>query len=188
MEGIFFDDWSTLYRTGLIGVLAYVALIAFLRLSGKRTLSKMNAFDFVVTVALGSTLATILLNKDVTLAQGALAFALLVVLQFLITWSSVRVRWIRRLVTGEPSLLLYRGACLPGALKQARVTADEVRAAVRAAGLAALEEAGAVVLETDGSFSVIRGGVNADSSSLIGVEVLPGDQPGFRRARGSADA
>ena len=50
-------------------------LVIFLRLSGKRTLSKMNAFDLVVTVALGSTLATVLLTKDVALADGALAFA-----------------------------------------------------------------------------------------------------------------
>ena len=69
MERLFFDEWSVLLRTGLIGVLAYVGLILLLRCSGKRTLSKMNAFDFVVTVALGSTLASILVSKDVALAQ-----------------------------------------------------------------------------------------------------------------------
>ena len=63
MERIFFDGWSVLFRTAVVGVLAYVCLIFFLRISGKRTLSKMNAFDFVVTVALGSTLATILRDQ-----------------------------------------------------------------------------------------------------------------------------
>jgi uncharacterized membrane protein YcaP (DUF421 family) len=77
-------------------VLAYVVLVVFLRLSGLRTLSKLNAFDLVVTVALGSTLATVLLTKDVALADGALAFALLIALQFVVTWSSVRVGWLRR--------------------------------------------------------------------------------------------
>src|SRR5690606_19709687 len=96
-------------RTLVVGVLAYVSLIFFLRATGKRTLSKMNAFDFVVTVALGSTLATILLSMDVSLAQGCLAMALLIGLQYVITWSSVRMRWIRRTVTGEPTLLFYRG-------------------------------------------------------------------------------
>jgi uncharacterized membrane protein YcaP (DUF421 family) len=99
-----------------------------------------------VTVSLGSTLATILLNQDVALAEGALAFAVLVGLQYLITWSSVRVRWVRQLVTGEPILLLYRGAFLPGALRRARVTENEMLAAVRSAGLVALEQAHAVVL------------------------------------------
>ena len=171
MQHILFDGWDPLFRTVMIGVLAYVSLIALLRVTGKRTLSKMNAFDFVVTVALGSTLATILLNKDVTLAQGMLAMAMLVGLQFAITWSSVRVRWVRGLVTGEPSLLLLRGRFLDDAMRRTRVSEDEVRAAVRSAGITQLEETGAVVLETDGSFSVIESKTDSALSTLPGVEV-----------------
>lgn len=113
MAQFVFSDAAALARTVLIGIAAYAALIAILRVSGKRTLSKMNAFDFVVTVALGSTLATILVDTSVTLAQGALALALLVALQFAITWTSVRVAWVRRIVTGEPALLARHGRCLP---------------------------------------------------------------------------
>jgi uncharacterized membrane protein YcaP (DUF421 family) len=69
---MFFSGWESLFRTLVVGVLAYVALVAFLRLSGNRTLSKMNAFDLVVTVSLGSTLATVLLTRDIALADGAL--------------------------------------------------------------------------------------------------------------------
>lgn len=155
MDGMFFDSWQALLRTLVVGVLAYVNLIILLRLSGRRTLSKMNAFDLVVTVALGSTFATILLNKDVSLAQGTLALALLIGLQYLVTWSSVRAGWVKRLVTGEPALLFYQGRYLDGALRAARVTEDEVRSAVRSAGVAELEQVEAVVLETDGKFSVV---------------------------------
>lgn len=169
---MFFSGWDSLIRTLVVGVLAYVALIVFLRISGKRTLSKMNAFDLVVTVALGSTLATILLSKDVALAEGVLAFALLIGLQFAVTWSSVRARWVRQLATGEPLMLIYCGEFLQSALIQARVTKDEVRAAVRSAGLDSLEKAHAVVLETDGSFSVVQPG--GSGSSLVGVD-LPRD-------------
>ncbi len=76
---------GTLYgllRILIVGPLAYILLIVILRTSGKRTLSKLNAFDFVVTVALGSTLATVLLSKDVPLIEGVLAFAVLAILQF----------------------------------------------------------------------------------------------------------
>lgn len=177
MELIFFDNWGVLLRTAVIGVMAYASLVALLRVSGRRTLSKMNAFDLVVTVSLGSTLAAVLLNQDVTLAQGALAFALLIGMQFAVTWSSVRAHWVRKIITGEPALLLYRGAFLPAALRRARVTEDEVRAAVRAAGLATLDEVGAVVLETDGSFSVIQGGGGSGPSSLEGVS-MPGPRGG----------
>lgn len=169
MDGMFFDNGQVLVRTLTVGVLAYISLVVFLRLSGRRTLSKMNAFDLVVTVALGSTFATILLNKDVSLAQGALAMALLVGLQYLVTWTSVRVGWVRRLVTGEPALLFHRGNFLRGAMRAARVTEDEVRSSIRSAGVERLADVEGVVLETDGSFSVVRRGLGKGASSLAGV-------------------
>lgn len=166
---MFFGGWDNLLRTLVVGVLAYITLVVFLRISGKRTLSKMNAFDLVVTVALGSTLATVLLARDVALAEGVLAFALLISLQFAVTWSSVRASWVRRLATGEPLMLLYCGEFLSAALRQARVNEDEIRSAVRSAGIDSLKKVHAVVLETDGSFSVVRSNEDGNTSSLIGV-------------------
>lgn len=83
MDKVFFDSWESILRTLIISVLAYGSLVVILRISGKRTLSKMNAYDLIVTVALGSTLATVLLNKDVALADGVLTFILLISLQYL---------------------------------------------------------------------------------------------------------
>ena len=85
---MFFHDWASLGRIVLVGGLTYVALVLLLRISGKRTLSKMNAFDLVVTIAIGSTLATVLLSRDVALAEGVVAFAVLIGFQFVITWLS----------------------------------------------------------------------------------------------------
>lgn len=169
-----FNGWDGLFRTLIVGILAYVTLIVFLRISGKRTLSRMNAFDLVVTVALGSTLATVVLSKDVALAEGAAAFALLIGLQYIVTWSSVRARWVRRLATGEPLMLLYCGEFLTAGLRQARVTEDEIRAAIRSTGVESLDKVRAVVLETDGSFSVVKRGEGADDSSLVGVDTADG--------------
>ena len=155
LQNWLFDSWSDLARVLLVGTLAYAALILFLRISGKRTLAKMNAFDLVVTVALGSTLSSVLLTKDVSLAEGALAFGLLIALQFVVTWSSVRWVWADRLFKSEPSLLAHRGELLRHTMKRQRVSDDEVKAAIRDAGLPGLEQVEAVVLETDGTFSVI---------------------------------
>ena len=173
MEGMFFSGWSTLLRTLVIGVLAYINLIVLLRLSGRRTLSKMNAFDLIVTVALGSTFATILLNRDVSLAEGTLALALLIALQYMVTWTSVRVGWIRKLVTGEPALLLYHGQMLSSAMRAARVTEDEVRSAIRSSGIASIDAVHAVVMETDGSFSVVKK-ASADGPSSLSDVKTPG--------------
>ncbi len=157
LASLLFSSWSSLFRTLVVGTLAYVTLVLFLRLSGKRTLSKFNAFDLIVTVSLGSTLATVLLSRDMALADGAMAFALLIGLQFVVTWSSVRVKWVRALITGEPSLLLFHGEVLESALRRTRVTRDEVRAAIREAGHLDLRDVDAVVLETDGTITVMKG-------------------------------
>jgi uncharacterized membrane protein YcaP (DUF421 family) len=146
---------ETLLRTAVVGSLAYLALVAMLRISGKRTLSQMNAFDFVVTVALGSTLATILLTQDVPLGQGLVALALLIGLQFLITWTSVRSARVSNLVKSEPTALVWRGRMLPEAMARERMLEEEVDAALREHGLAGVEQAELVILETDGTISVV---------------------------------
>lgn len=151
---VWFDSWSDLGRLLVVGPLAYVALVTMLRITGARTLSKLNAFDLIVTVALGSTLATVLLSADVTLAEGVLALALLILLQFLVSWSSRRWRLVERLVKSEP-VLLYRSGFLHRSMRDARVTEDEVRQAARASGKASLGDVAAVVLETDGTLSVL---------------------------------
>lgn len=168
MAEFLFDGWAPIGRTLALGILAYACLVLMLRASGKRTLSKMNAFDLIVTVALGSTLATVLLSQDVSLAQGIFALALLITMQFVVTWMSVRIGWIRRLVTSEPSLLAYEGKLLHGALKRERVTPAEVFAALRASGHGHLSEVDAVVLETEGSCTVVSDR-SARSSPLQGM-------------------
>lgn len=131
---MFFDNWAGLAGTAVVGVCAYAVLIFLLRISGKRTLSKMNAFDFAVTVALGSTLATILLSKNTALAEGGLAIALLIFLQFVITRLSVRADKVSRLVKAEPRLLFFRGEFLWGAMKGERVNQGEILQAMRNQG------------------------------------------------------
>jgi uncharacterized membrane protein YcaP (DUF421 family) len=166
---MFFDDFGAIVRTVVVGVAAYAFLVLVLRFSGKRTLSKWNAFDFVVTIAIGSTLATALLSKTTTLAQGVVALALLVSLQFGITWLSVRSSVVRRWIKAEPTLLLHEGKVLRDALRSERVTEGELHAALRARGFGRVEDVGAVVLETDGSFSVIGSLGDKPATALVGV-------------------
>ena len=166
---MFFDNWMGLVRTVIVGISAYAALLILLRISGKRTLSKMNAFDLIVTVALGSTLATILLSKDTALAEGILALGLLIFLQFVITWLSVRSNTVSHLVKAEPRLLFHKGEFLWQAMKQERVKKDELLQAMRGQGISHMKQVQAVVLETDGSFSVIQKTDEGGDSTLSNV-------------------
>ncbi|MCV7153355.1 DUF421 domain-containing protein [Mycolicibacterium pyrenivorans] len=170
---MWFDAWIDIVRVLLVGSAAYVTLIAVLRISGKRTLAKLNAFDLVVTVAVGSTLATILLNTDVSFAEGATAFALLATLQFLAATVSSRLGAGRSVLTARPTLLVSQGRLLDDALRRQRVSADEIRQAIRSSGQGDVSQIAAVVLETDGTLSVIAGDKIGDWSALAGVPDIP---------------
>ncbi|PIC76726.1 MULTISPECIES: DUF421 domain-containing protein [Sporosarcina] len=163
---MFFNGWETLLRTVVVGVLSYIGLIFILRISGKRTLSKMNAFDLVVTVALGSILATILLSKDVALSEGLTAFIVLIGMQYIVAWSSVRFRIISKLIKSEPKLLFYEGSFLKETMKSERILEEEIFQAARSSGLGSLDDVSAVILETDGSISVIQSESQTSFSTL----------------------
>lgn len=154
-EPVFFDGWRPIFRILLVGVSMYVALVLFLRLSGSRTLATMNAFDFIVTVAMGSVFGRALTAKSVSLAEAVAAFALLVSLQYVVTRLQVRWPVVSTVVTNRPRLLYFRGEFLEDAMREERVTEGEVRTAARKNDHGSLSEVEAVVLESSGEFSVL---------------------------------
>lgn len=167
------DGWSDVVRVLVIGAAAYATLVVLLRLSGKRTLAKLNAFDLVVTVAVGSTLATILLSSEVSYVEGLAALALLVALQFVAALISSRARAARMALKSTPTLLVSHGRFRDDALRRQRVSADEVRQAMRSSGFGDLAGVAAVVLETDGSLSVISTDQRGDGSAMVDVDAVP---------------
>ena len=171
-----FKGWESIGRVLFVGILAYIGLLFFLRISGKRTLSKMNAFDLVVTVALGSTFSTIIISRQTGLADGLTALALLISLQYSVAWLSIRWPWFQRMIKSEPTLLFHQGQYLWQALRRERVAEGEVLAAIRSSGVAHLDDITAVVLETDGSFTVIQNKTGTSASSLQNVQPLATDR------------
>ena len=156
MPDAIFDGWDGVLRILLIAPAAYVALILILRMSGKRTLAKLNAFDFVVTIAIGSTLASVITSSTLSLVDGLVALGLLVGMQFIVTAASVRLPWVNDVVKAEATLLVRKGELLPGAMRRQRITSDEIEAAIRQSGGRGVQDAEAVFLETDGSLAVTR--------------------------------
>lgn len=116
---MWFQSWDGVLRVLAVGSAAYVGLVVVLRASGKRTLSQLNVFDFIVTVALGSTLATILLSKDVSWLEGITALLLLTALQYVVAALSSRWGLFRRTITASPTLLLRDGLIDTDALRSA---------------------------------------------------------------------
>lgn len=163
---MWFDSWSDLGRVVAVGAAAYVALVILLRVVGKRTLAKLNAFDLVVTVALGSTLATVLLNADVSWAEGATAFGVLAALQLVVSWTTSRAPGGRAALTAHPTVIVRDGVLDEDAMRAQRLTVGEVRQALRSSGVGGLDRVQQVVLESDGTLSVIQTSAAGDGWAL----------------------
>jgi len=166
---MFFDNGDDLLRVLVLGTLGYTWLLIIIRLTGKRTLAQLDAFDLIVSVALGSTLATVLLSTEVALAEGALALALLCVLQLVVALLTSRSRVARRRITARPTLLVRDGELLDQAMRSERISRDSVLQVVRSQGVGGLELVAAVVLETNGRLSVITCEQQGSGSALADV-------------------
>jgi uncharacterized membrane protein YcaP (DUF421 family) len=166
----FFGGWTPILRTVVVGVLLFLALVVFLRSTGSRSLSKLNAFDFVVTVAIGSTFGGALLSKGVALAEAVAAFAVLLTMQFLVGFVQARWPGIKRVVTNPPRLVYYRGTFLRGEMRKQRVVEDELRAVTREEGIGSLESVEAIVLESSGELSVVTSGADGSAMGELPLE------------------
>lgn len=152
---MWFADPENIIRVLGPGLVAYVALIVFLRVGGKRSLAKLNAFDFIVTIAIGSILANMLTGTSLSLAQTALAMGLLIALQTVVSWLSVRSDTFQGLIRACPRILLKDGVIDEQALKEERVTRGDLMQVLRDGGFGRLDEVAAVVLEADGTLNTI---------------------------------
>ncbi|MCF8880032.1 DUF421 domain-containing protein [Hyphobacterium sp. SN044] len=170
MPDIFFDGWGNIVSIAVTAPLVYLAIIAFIRLSGKRSTSQMNNFDWIVTVAMGSLVGSLLVIEDVTLAEAVFAIGLLMGLQYLFTLGAARFDWVERVIKSRPTLL-FDGNFRRSAMREERITESEINAAVRENGLNHLSDVRWVVLESDASFSVVPRRTDHDQDELIG---LPG--------------
>ncbi len=176
---MFFDGWESIRDIVFTAAVVYVAVLAALRLVGEQSLAKMSAYDLIVTIALGSLVASIPLSPDVTVSDGVAAILTFLLLQEGTRWLLKRSRPARRLIKEKPKLVVWEGRLLDERMDKAWITEDEVRAAIRRAGKGDIADVQAVVLENDGEWSVIP---RADAKSLSAFEGV--DLPGRRLSSG----
>lgn len=153
---LIFDGFDTVLRTLLMGIMAYAVIVIIVRISGKRSLTQLNAFDLIVTVALGSILSSVILLQEIAIAQGITAFLVLIIMQYFITKLSVSTNVVNKYIKASPVMLFYNGEYQHGNMKKERVVETEIKQAIRSNGNGGLSDVRAVILETDGSLSVIN--------------------------------
>ena len=167
-----FTSWASIGHVALRVAIVYVAILAILRLVGEQALAKMSAYDLIVTVTLGSLVASIPLEHDLALTDGLAAIVVFMGLQELIRFGQARSRRVRAVVVEHPRLVVWNGEILVERLKRWNLTEREIRAAVRRTGLAHVEDAQAVVVENDGEWSVVRRGEGTeDGSAFVHLDI-----------------
>lgn len=173
MEKLFYDNAENVVKMVVAGPVIYLMVIGYTRLLGKRTTSQLNNFDWIVTVAMGSMVSSVILLKNVPVMDGALAILILMFLQFVFTRLMVRFSFWKKLVRSTPRLLVFQGKFIDESMKKERILEAEVYAAIRQSGVQNIREVYAVVLETNASLSVIGKDVKNSVLALTDVQGLP---------------
>ena len=156
------EKWFAFNEMNLIAIVLttigiYIAIILYTRLAGKRSFSKMSSFDFAMTVAVGSMIATTVLSKSVSLWEGVIGLAAVYILQISVALLR-RFSVVQKIVDNPPLLLMDGTTILHDNLKKARVTEEDLRSKLREANVIRLEEVRAVIFEATGDISVMHTG------------------------------
>jgi len=144
--------WMALLTT--LGI--YFTLIVVTRLMGLRSFSKLSSFDFAVTVAIGSLLATVLVSKNPTLLLGVAALLSLYLVQFVLATLRRKWSWVGRLVDNKPLMVMDGKVILEKNLSRARMTQADLFAKLRESNVTDLDQVYAVVVESTGDVSVLH--------------------------------
>ncbi len=163
----------------LSGLGVYAALLLLVRLSGLRSFSKISGFDFAITVALGTVIASTMLVPDPPLLQGIAGLAVLFALQYVIARGRSWSPRVRLLLDNQPLLVMAGPQMIHESLDRARITEADLKYKLRMAGVTHPSQVFAVVVETTGDVSVLK------SSDQIDLDLFS-DVRGAERLRGSS--
>lgn len=156
-------EWIATNKTDLTMILltsvgAYVLLIAYVRLAGLRSFSKMSSFDFAVTVSFGSILGAMVIAETPSLVNGGFALFLLFSLQYIISKSRRTLHPVKHIVDNQPLILMSGAKLIEENLDKARITEEDLKSHLRQAGISHREQVFAVILETSSEVAVIKRG------------------------------
>jgi len=144
--------WALVVRA----VAVYAFLVVVLRVAGRRELAQMTSFDLVLLLVISNAVQNSLNAGDNSLTGGIVSAVTLVVLNWVLGWATYRWRRVERIVSGKPIRIVTDGRVHVQALRKELLTLDELRSALRKQGIMRITDCSQVVLEPDGTFSVVR--------------------------------
>jgi uncharacterized membrane protein YcaP (DUF421 family) len=153
---VVFPGGHVLLQIVLRTVVIYLLVLIGVRLSGKREVGQMTPFDLTLLLLLSNSVQNAMTGPDTSLMGGAIAAITLLVLNYLIAEVSGTNRRFRRLIQGQPTLLIHDGKAIESHMAKEHVSVDELQRALREHGISCIEQTALAVLEVDGSISCLK--------------------------------
>lgn len=137
-------------------VFAFLVLLVLTRLMGKKQISQMTFFDYVVGITIGSIAAAVSVDRNVTMLDGIVSTLIWGIFTIMLSTIALKSYRFRKLVEGEPMILIKRGKVLENNLRKARMDATELMENLRENRVFNLADVEFAVLETNGQLSVLK--------------------------------
>ena len=165
---MFYNSAQRLIGAGVSAAILFVVIVVLIRLLGKRATGQMSNFDWMISITVGSLAASGILLEDVSLADVILAITVIGFLQWATAWLASRSEWFENIVRAKPRLLVHKGQLLEDDMRRERISRHEIYSYLRSKGLVRPDEANWVVLENDGTMTVIpRQEAGLDDAGLL---------------------
>ncbi|MCQ4310280.1 DUF421 domain-containing protein [Pseudomonas stutzeri] len=134
----------------------YLVVLVVFRLAGRRTLSELTTFDFVLLLIIGEATQQALLGDDFSIVNAMVVIVSLVVFDIGLSLLKNQSRWIAKLIDGEPMIIVEDGQVLERRVRKARIgESDILEAARHSQGLERIDQIKFAILEKDGKISII---------------------------------
>ncbi|MFL5980344.1 MAG: DUF421 domain-containing protein [Gaiellaceae bacterium] len=140
----------------LRAIVLYVFIVFVMRVIGRRELSSMTPFDLILLIVLGDAVQQGLTQDDYSVTGAILAVATIATLQVFTSYLSFRSRRARKVLEGEPIVVVDHGKLVDHNIKRERMTEDEVAEEMRQQQIASLDEVEWAILESNGQISFIK--------------------------------
>jgi uncharacterized membrane protein YcaP (DUF421 family) len=139
----------------LRAVFLYVFVVFLMRVTGRRELSTLSAIDLVLLIILGDAIQQGLTQDDYSVTGAVIAVSTIAALQVGASYVSFRSRRARRVLEGEPIVIIEDGKLIDRNLKRERLTEDEIAEEMRTQQIASVEDVEWGILESSGNMSFI---------------------------------
>ena len=136
-------------------LILYFAVIAAVRLMGTRQIGELDPSELVVTILVSDLAAVPMQDLGIPMVSGLIPIATLIVLEILLSFLALKSRFFRRLLNGQPAIIIRSGKLDIKKLRQMRLTTDEVIETLRKQNVSSVADVKYGVIEPDGSLSVV---------------------------------